>query len=804
MTRIPLPSVAPSPQGTQPLTSTVAPERVGATTGDELGALGSVLARAGEVAAALFERERQLTDAVIAREALIELDEKLGILKTDPEKGLVSYRGRRVVDNEDGAPVSVTFAQRAAEHYDEIAKRLSPTQRMEFDARAQVMLSNFRQQVRAYETESFTKYQDGVLSANLDREIRDFGVLAQRLADAAASGGGDVQQLRDGVDVLSAGIREAVEERARFLGLSDEEKDALFQKSFATAAFGAILTVMRVTEDPAPARALLNAWHDKLDPDQYRQLSGALYSLEDSYAAFQAYEIDRAKSRRGVVDTPDGPRFYKTPAEEVVSEVSKRLASQGGLERVLGITLNLETSPGQRNVVSRNRNGTVDIGPYQINSASGPALAARIGERWDPERARTDESYNRALAEAHLRTSFERHGDWLAAAVAYLVGDGAVSKAKAAAAQSGRSWVEHLSAAGQKRAADVARAAGMDLTARRGLDIPPRTPRAPETEGEIRAYYSGMVEQGMLTPRQARILQQARLQRLSDDKAAQENAREKAYQEALGTLIETGGDMAAITPAVRGMLKSTQIYSLMGISDALQNRKTSDPRALALLSPEYLANSTPEEVVDRFGSLLSRADLAAVLTSQQEIKSKSPVAAEGISSAAVNGALKTAYAAMGKSGEPSVSLVQAVYAAAVQAQMEKNRRLSSDELAELAMQIARVKNTGHARGLSRVLDRSTPEARDVLTEGGTLKPGAIWRMMAARGLNPSSPEDVRRFAEQRSNLQNYRSQLRELGFFSPTARHIEAMSRLNRRAAADPSVRITRQALIEEMARDAK
>jgi len=314
--------------------------------------------------------------------------------------------------------------------------------------------------------------------SNGNSTIKDFDSLKKKIGDIRRSYGSDPQAVRVTTDMYNSvidAIKAKHPEYAEMMEKYAEASDELFQLK---SSFG----IGKKLSDESILRKLLSAGKSKNKqnllaelaeenpnipymlagqemsnwlPGGQRQighiLTASLYGANPLGLAAQAaagsprlaaninYKAGQAARLAGKATAT---RIAQPAYVVGRSEQDQTSADSGSVfDRMLGVESGNKQFTESGAPVTSSKGAT---GVAQVMPSTGPEAAALAGEKWDPERLKSDQAYNAKLGKSYFDNLVQRFGNSEMAAAAYNAGDRRVEEAIQKAKLQGGNYIDYL------------------------------------------------------------------------------------------------------------------------------------------------------------------------------------------------------------------------------------------------------------------------------------------------------------------------------------------------------------------------
>jgi soluble lytic murein transglycosylase len=485
------------------------------TTGaKQIEAYGAAQQRVGAQGVDMAVDMQREANRLRVDDALNKAREEALRLTYDREVGYRNLRGIDALERPDGKPLTEEYAEKLQQTMGTLSQGLgNDAQRRAFTSEGNNLLSSFRQNTMQHEGEEFRTYS---------MSVRD-GTIANRMNEIGHNWN-NPQVVNEAIE----SIRAATYDKLRLLGRTGEF-DSEVRKAVSAASLTAIKAAIQ-NDNPRYADQYIKRYADQMEADHLLDAQGVLTERLDTQLAVEVVQ----DVFRDAAPSMDPSGFDRLMRITHMSESSGRVANRDGTP-----------------IINTNRNGTRDLGPFQINENSGPEIARLAGVEWDEERAKTDEAYGRLLAETYMKKNLQDFGGNIAQAIsAYNAGPGATREAIARAEREGGNWMDYIPPATRQRVEanvrDYSAGAGRgqrptlldiqnQVRERVGTDNPERLQKATE-----------------LAERQFNLVNKAIEQR-----------DEEAVSSAMQALIQNGGGYASLPVELRTAIPPDKVGSVI-------------------------------------------------------------------------------------------------------------------------------------------------------------------------------------------------------------------------------------------------
>lgn len=493
-------------------------ERAAARTGALAIEMGQQTQNDAQAEADRLLREQDMANRLRVDDARNQLTERVMTLAHDTAAGYRSLRGITALERPKGRALADEYGGHFDTARDDILGKLGNARQKElFGAVAQDMRTRFMGDVLAHEQAQFNDYALSVREGTI-----------KTAQQAIALDYRDPEKTANSVASLEA----AAFEKARLQGKSALEAQAEARAEAGKAHRVAIEAALQ-DGDVFAAAAHLKRYASGMDAESLLAANRLL-----------APEID---SRRAV-----------GMVGQAFAEMRDRIAPTD-MDRAFGILLKYES--GGRQFQAR-REASFEsptpvtspkgaLGIAQIMPDTGPEAAKLAGLPWDPEKLKTDESYNRALGRAYFEKQLRDFGGSLPQAfAAYNAGPQRTRDALAEAEKDGGNWLNKLPDETQSYVRD-----NME-SFQRGAGAPPPASLA-EIEEHIRAAFPDASAKQI---RLARDEAEARLKAQEQDRKQREEA---TTAEAMRAVMANGGRFSALPASLRASLPPDRVEKIM-------------------------------------------------------------------------------------------------------------------------------------------------------------------------------------------------------------------------------------------------
>lgn len=316
------------------------------------------------------------------------------------ETGALNQRGWSALSRESGKDLASEYAERFREVTDKIAAGLgNDAQRKVFAQQAANMRTSLYGQTRSHLSSEFQRYKVSTFDATAATASREIALVG-------ASGKIPVDQEtgRSQIDDAADRIIAVTREKARMVGLSQEEADVQAQRVLSGAH---VLAIQGAVESGNIqfAAAYVDRYKGQMEAGDLLRVRGVMDKQVQAQRTMAAVDSATKEMR---------PRFFGSDIDRAFSVAI--MAESGGKQFAADGTP-LTSKAGA-------------IGIAQVMPATGPEAAKLAGMPWDEHRYRTDESYNRAIGMAYFNEQVRvNSGDLQKAWAAYNAGPGALKEA---------------------------------------------------------------------------------------------------------------------------------------------------------------------------------------------------------------------------------------------------------------------------------------------------------------------------------------------------------------------------------------
>lgn len=587
-----MPSAQSAPRFDAPATPDIA--------GRQAQEQGQAMMRAGEVAGRIAVDMQQEANQLRVIKASNEAKEQMFNLLYDKDVGAFNQKGWNALNRPSGKDLSVEYTDRFDEVTGQIADSLgNDAQRLAF-----------RQHADSMRTQMFGETQRHLSSEYKTFRVSEYdgtvGTAKREISLVGASG--NISQLPDGttnLDNAIARITAATKEKARLLGLSQEQADVVARKEISDAHTLAI--------------------------------GGAIESGKTDYAVsyFEKYknqmDADDILSVRGNITKEMDARVGTTAAGEVLRQLAPRIQTSDA-ERAFNIAVGTESGGKQFS-----KDGTPltspkgAIGIAQVMPATAPEAAKMAGLEWDENRYKTDPAYNKAIGLAYFQKQLQTNGGDLAKSyAAYNAGPGALQEAIKKADRSVslnkndpnvpvKQWIDFLPLETRNYVAKNMKEydAGQGQAAR---------PTFAEIDEKLRA-----------DPRLANSPSRYKVARVEAERMFEEQTKaikqreDESVAAAMRAVVENGGRYSDLPASVRAAIPPKEIDNVIGFAQKvakgddttspwLYNKLTSNPGELARMSDDAFYALRRE---------LSESDFKHFSQERAKLSGKAPSGAAG-------------------------------------------------------------------------------------------------------------------------------------------------------------------------------
>jgi hypothetical protein len=454
------------------------------------------------------------------------------------------------------------------------SKITNPLQRQSFEHQVMEIGSQLRQGAAIHQAEQFDAYHDGVYKSMAENLTADFAMVDPR----------DLNAQKDAL----AKLDQTVATRMITAG-APAEALTVAQRSARSAAVASLFDRVVSDKNYLQAQALLNQWGDKIDPDVATKMKLSI----DGHVAVQLGQQIGA---------------------DVYSHTAAPSFSAGDATRAFNVVIGMESGgkhTDDKGKVLKDGKGMGSVGIAQLQPDTAKAMAKKLGHpEWADlamQPTKDGEAANRLLGQAYFNELVGQFkGDIPKAMAAYnagpawLVGgkDRKGNKIEGAlkqAAREGGDWRDYIPAETRDYVAKGMRSFGA------GEGMPPRPTKADllaridaqTTDPDVRRAAYSYVDQ-----------------RYAADEQGLKDKQEQAYAEGLRIVRETGGNLNAVPPALKGQIKPEQFKELEGYGRDIVDGKyrTTDPAAyLTVMDPKVVERMSATQL-EAFRPQLSDED----------------------------------------------------------------------------------------------------------------------------------------------------------------------------------------------------
>lgn len=555
--------VMPSAQASPSFDATAMPDIAGRQAQEQ----GQAMLRAGDAAGRIAIDMQNEANQLRVIDASNQAKEHMFNLLYDKDAGALNQKGWNALNRPDGKALPDEYSEKFKDVTGNIAASLgNDEQRKMFAQQVASMHLQLYGETERHLSGEFKSYQvstfDGTVGT-ASREISLMGASGDIPADPVTGR----SRLDDAADRITA----AVKQKARLLGLSQEEADVQARKALSNAHTLAIAGALEA-QKPEFADLYLKRYKDQMDADDILRVKGKL-------------------------DGEVNNRIGVGVASEVVRNLAPRIQATD-LERSFNIAVGTESGGKQfrpdGSVVTSPKGA---IGIAQVMPTTGPEAAKLAGLPWDENRFRTNAEYNKALGMAYFQKQVQdNNGDLPKAYAAYNAGPGALQAAIKKAEQSVRL---------NKTDPTVQVHTWLDFMPKETKDYVAKNMKAYEAgQGQAqRPTFAEIDDQLRADPRLAnnparyKVAREEANRQFEEQTKAIKQREEESVATAMRGVVENGGRYSDLPPSVRSALPPGKIDEVIGFAQKiakgddstspwLYNKLTNNPGQLATMSED--------------------------------------------------------------------------------------------------------------------------------------------------------------------------------------------------------------------------
>jgi len=370
-----------------------------ALPGQQLQEFGDALTGAGTQAMRIATDMQEHVNQVALMDAMNKARASALDLTYNTQTGYEAIKGEAALKRPEGASLPDEFAGKLEKSIGEISAGLgNERQRLDFQLRANEMVTSFRGQVASHLEREFQSHALSVADGTLKLS-----------ADDAKRNWNDPEKVA--VNVLQA--KAAVVRAGQIRGESATEIEAKTRLATSNVHAGVIGAALE-SNNPSYAVRYLQKYSGEMTADDLLKANGIITRTMDSAQARQA--VDQT-TRQFAADLQ--------PTEK---------------DRAFRILIGTESRGRQFDKYGQPlASPTGAIGIAQVMPKTAPEAARLAGLPWDEERYRTDAKYNMALGAAYFEKQLQTFGGNLPMAyAAYNAGPGALKTAMKVASAAGK------------------------------------------------------------------------------------------------------------------------------------------------------------------------------------------------------------------------------------------------------------------------------------------------------------------------------------------------------------------------------
>lgn len=494
--------------------------------GKQLQQTGDQMQRVGQqIAAYQIEAEKEVAQLRVD-DALNKAKEAALRLTYDKDVGFSNLKGINALDRPDGKALEDEYSETLKKQLDEISGSLgTDAQKALFSQRAQDLAMGFRTNVQRHSSGEFNTYTLSVAEGVQATALNEIGLNYNN--PEVVSGAMDR-------------IKAQVYRQAKILGKSAEWQESQARKVLSGAHKVAVMSALE-KGDPEYANGYLAKFSKSMEADDILQVRGVITKEMDARVSLTA-SADVIQRAIPAIDPGPTERAYNVQGVDMGKAFGALIKAESGGRQFGGDGKPLTSSAGA-------------IGVAQVMPATGPEAAKLAGLPWDENRYRTDASYNKALGLAYFQKQLQDNGGDLAKAyAAYNAGPGRLREAVAKSKKEGGNWIDHVPAETQ---AYVAK----NMTAYEKGGGAPKAPTFDDIDNMLRA-----------DPRLANNPERYKIARLDAEKQFNDMVKAKKQREdetvsaALQSVIDNGGNFAALPQEVRSSIPPDQVGKVMELA----------------------------------------------------------------------------------------------------------------------------------------------------------------------------------------------------------------------------------------------
>lgn len=574
--------------------------------GQQAQQFGQAAMRAGDTAGRIAIDMQQEANQLRVIDASNQAKERMFDLMYHPESGVVNQKGFNALNRESGKDLATEYSEKFREVTDSLASTLgNDQQRRMFSQTAASMHAQIYGDAQRHLAGEFKSYTVSTYDGTVGTASREISLMG-----ASGDIPVDPETGRSRLDDAADRITAATKQKARMLGMSQEEADVQARKALSNAHTLAIAGALEA-QKPEFADLYLKKYKDQMDADDILRVKGKL-------------------------DGEVNNRIGVTVAGDVVRKLAPRIQA-GDFERSFNILLGTESGGKQfrpdGSVVTSQKGA---IGIAQVMPTTGPEAAKLAGLPWDKARFETDADYNKALGMAYFQKQIQdSNGDLAKAYAAYNAGPGRMQKAvKAAELAKSDPTFRGALFNGQGDPTDWRNHLPMET-----YNYVAKNMKAYEAgQGQAtRPTFAEIDDQLRADPRLANSPARYKVARVEAERMFEEQTKaikqreDESVAAAMRGVVENGGRYSDLPVSVRSALPPGKIDEVIGFAQKiskgddstspwLYNRLTSNPGQLAAMSDDAFYALRRE---------LSESDFKHFSTERAKLSGKAPAGAAG-------------------------------------------------------------------------------------------------------------------------------------------------------------------------------
>lgn len=400
------PTVEPSPGMTAP----TMPDIAGRQMQEQGQAMQHAAAGMGRIAVDIQQEANQLRVLKASNEA----KEQMFNLLYDKDNGAFNQKGWNALNRPSGKDLSVEYTERFDAVTGQIAESLgNDAQRMAFRQHADSMRTQMMGETQRHLASEFKTFKVSELDGSVGTAKREISLVGAS---------GNISTLPDGTNNLDnaiARITAATKEKARMLGLSQEQADVAARKEISDAHALAIGGAMEAGKS-GYAISYFEKYRGQMDADDILRIQGKIDHVANTTVALEA--VAKAEQRLAPGFSPDGITRL-SGIVQMMESGGRRYGADGKLiESTKGANGEMQVLDGT------NRDPGYGVTPAKDDS---PEERARVGRDY-------------------LAAMVKRYGNVPQALAAYNAGpgtvDAAIARAKNPKAEGAGDWFSQMPA----------------------------------------------------------------------------------------------------------------------------------------------------------------------------------------------------------------------------------------------------------------------------------------------------------------------------------------------------------------------